>query len=305
MSLDQAAWPPVMQYLPQGATLHSLATFLHRSCGARSGNPSCLRYYGLAKYQLELGNPTGQGAQHLAKNFLGGKPSGAELIRRHTVMGLYGPVMSKFWWGNQLVAEIAEGAQHAHCVSRKLVDGPLSWCPDCSKEDFDRYGWAPWRVVHQVPYAHHCPEHGTALLSLCSRCNEPLGYGFRWRLPGDACRICKGSLFRPAFVVEQSSGYQRLLRVLLWLNRAMTSNEPMPTIKSAPRVRWSAAQEKLLRHSLDQLSAEWALPDVDASIPKQLGVREMPSFLLMSKIGPECASPLANILFASLGPEFA
>lgn len=294
-----------MPYLPPGATLHSLATFLHRSCGARNGRASCLRYYGLEKFQLELANPSGQGAEHLSTEFLGGMPSGLELIRRHTLIGLYGSVMHDHWWGHQSAAEIAKGAQHSHCVSRKLMRGPLSWCPDCSREDFDRYGWAPWRVVHQVPFVHHCPVHGKALLSICAQCNEPLGYGFRWRLPGDSCRKCKGNSFRPAFVVEQSRGYQRMLRVLLRLNRAMMLGESMPKIKSGPcAAHWGEAEVKIAQCSMEQLATEWALSDIDVSIPKKLGVYEKEDFILLSMIYPGLASPLAIVLLTSLLPQF-
>lgn len=293
-----------MPYLPQGATLHSLATFLHRSCGARNGKASCIRYYGIAKHGLEPGNPSGQGAQHLATEFLGGEQSGAELIRRHTLMGLFGPIMCDEWWGNRSVDEIARGAPHAHGVGRKLIRGSLSWCPDCYKEDFDLYGWAPWRVVHQVPFAHHCPVHGTSLLSICALCNEPLSCDFRWRLPGDACQKCKGNSFRSALIVEQSPGYQRLLRMLLRLNRAMMSGESMPTIKSPSPVQWEEVQGKRLRRSLDQLSAEWALSNIDVSIPKWLGVHEIESFIPLSMLHPNAASPLAIVLLTSLLPEF-
>lgn len=292
-----------MMSLPQGATLHSLATFFHRSCGARNGAAGCIRYYGIAKYKLEPGNPFGQGAQHLATEFLGGVQSGAELIRRHTLIGLYKPVMCDEWWGNRSVDETARGASSLEVIGTKLIHKPLSWCPDCFREDFDQYGWAPWRVVHQVPFAHHCPVHGTALLSICERCNEPLGYNFRWRLPGDACRKCKGNSFRPAFIVEQSPGYQRLLRVLLSLNRAMMLGESMPKIKgfSSP-AQWTELQG--LCHSIDQLSAEWALSDKGVPLPKQLGVNERENFILFSMRSPSLASPLAILLLTSLLPQF-
>ena len=292
-----------MMYLPQGATLHSLPTFIHRSCGARNGALGCIRYYGIAKDRLEPGNPSGQGAQHLATKFLGGVQSGAELIRHHTLMGLYKPVMCDEWWVNRSVDKIARGALQIHGIGSNLIHGPLSWCPDCSREDFGLYGWAPWRVLHQVPFAHHCPVHGTPLLSICALCNEPVGYNFRWRLPGDSCQKCKGNSFRPALVVEKSPGYQRLLRVLLSLNRAMMSGESLPKI---PGLSFPAPQEEAdaLSSALDQLSAEWALSAIDASIPKLLGVNDRENFIPRSMLSLSLASPLAIVLLTSLLPQF-
>lgn len=293
-----------MPYLPPGATLHSLATFLHRSCGARNGQASCLQYYRVPREKLEVGNPSGQGAQRLSTGFLGGMPSGTELIRRHTLIGLYGSVMCDRWWGNRLAAEIANGAPHWRGLNQALMHRPLSWCPECSREDFDQYGWAPWRVVHQPPFVHHCAVHGTVLLSICAQCNEPLGSGFKWRLPGDSCRKCKGNSFRPAFIVEQSFGYQRLLRVLASLNHAMTSGKSMLAIKSPSWVDWGEEQIDRFERSIDQLSAEWDLTDLGVSIPMLLGVREGEFFLSYSMTVPPYASPLATLLFASLLPEF-
>lgn len=292
-----------MMYLPHGATLHSLATFFHRSCGARNGVGSCLRYYGIARNRLEPDNPSGQGAQHLATEFLGGVQSGVDLIIRHTLMGFYRPVMCDEWWDNRSVGEIARGAPPTYSFCNKLMHGPLSWCPDCSREDFDLYGWAPWRVVHQVPFAHHCPVHGAALLSICARCNEPLDFNFRWRLPGDSCRKCKGNSFRPALVVEQSPGYQRLLRVLLSLNRAMMSGESLPKIQGLSLL---TPQKDLdaLSCSLDQLAAEWYLSDMGDSIPKLLGVNEWEHFIPRSLRCLSLASPLAIVLLTSLLPQF-
>lgn len=293
-----------MPYLPQGATLHSLATFWHRSSGARSVRASCLRYYGLPPSQLEVANPSGLGAQHLATEFLGGMPSGIELIRRHTLIGLYGSVMHDDWWGNRSVAKVAKGDSHSQWVGRHLMHGPLSWCPDCFREDLDRYGWAPWRVVHQPRFVHHCPDHGTALLSICTQCDEPLGC-VRWRLPGDSCQKCKGNSFRPALIVEQSRGYQRMLRALLRMNGAMMSGEFIPTIKSGlyPAL-WGRGYEKLAQLSIEQLATDWALSDINVSIPKQLGFDKQPDPIQFSMWHPDYASPLAIVLLTSLLPQF-
>ncbi len=290
--------------MPPGATLHSLATFLHRSCGSKNTDESCLRIYGVSKDRLGPGNPTGQGAKHLADKFFGGTPSGVELIRHHTLLGLYGPAMSKGWWGNRFLASLAEGVTAHKFAMGHRFGKPLSWCPVCCQEDFSRFGWAPWRVVHQVPFAHHCPYHGTNLLTGCSACHEPLDLGFHWRLPGDACRKCNGRSFRPAFSVDQSPGYQRLLRVLAALNGTMMSRETVATIRDSS---WAGERPSLSIHlqmSFDQLSTAWALLHPERTIPQLLGTREKPEFLQTALRWPELASPLAVLLLASLQQEF-
>lgn len=303
MSLDQTSFPAVMPHFPPGATLHSLVTFFHRSCGARNGEHSLRRYYDLAKWQVESGNPNGQGAQHLADKFLGGKPSGIDLIRRHTFLGLCRPIMTREWWCDQNVASIADGGLADHLTRRYRLQSELSWCPDCYREDIGRFGWAPWRVVHQVPFSHHCPEHGTKLLTFCSVCNLSLGRGFRWRLPGDVCPKCKCSSFRHALNVEKSPGYQSLQRVLAKLNSMMMSANSGISIKKPYWLRRSISTKRI-QMVIDQLAAKWSVSDPEQSIPSLLGVSVDPSFLWTSLSSPDWASPMARLLSLSLLPEF-
>lgn len=106
----------------------SLATFLHRSKGSRNTERSCLRYYGRASERIEPGNPFGQGAQHLAEVVYGGGTSGLELIRRHTLLGLFGPAMDEAWWGNRFRSPIAEGVATRKFGPEPWLGKPLSWC---------------------------------------------------------------------------------------------------------------------------------------------------------------------------------
>lgn len=304
MSFDSSPVPSVMPNFPQGATLHSLATFFHRSSGARSRVQGYLRYYGVPKARLESGNPSGQGASHLAESFLGSRLSGAELIRRHTLLGLYGPAMHLDWWGNQRVAEIADGFSPGKFTERPWKQKPLSWCPDCCREDFNRFGWAPWRVVHQVPFIHHCPDHRTNLLTFCAFCNEPLDQGFHWRLPNDACFKCKSSSFRPVCLVDQCSGYQRLLRVLAMLNRVMASGEPLDAIRNLMWGKGLSTRSSRAKAAADQLSVEWGLSNPEKEIPERLGVSENCGSIGWSLLFWWDASPLAILLLISLFPEF-
>lgn len=246
------------------------------------------------------GNPFGQGAQHLAEAVYGGEPSGLELIRRHTLLGLFGPAMGEAWWGNRFRAPSAEGIATRKFASEIWLGKPLSWCPDCSREDVDQFGWAPWRVVHQVPFAHHCPSHGTALLAICTVCHEPLDRGFHWRLPGDACRRCRGQSFSSGFMVDESSGYRRLLRVLAELDGVMASKGPVPARETFPKGNVNSSWVMPWQNVSTLLSAEWGLANPESSISRLLGVREKPGFIRTALLRPELASVLGVLLLRSI-----
>ena len=305
MSFDQIdrAYCAGSPTLPPGATLHSLVTFLHRCQGSRSTERSCIQYYGRASESIEPGNPFGQGAQHLAEAVYGGEPSGLELIRRHTLLGLFGPAMGEAWWGNRFRAPIADGIATRKFAPERWLGKPLSWCPDCSREDIDQFGWAPWRVVHQVPFAHHCPSHGTALLAMCAVCNEPLDRGFHWRLPGDACRKCRGQSFSSGFKVERSLGYRRLLQVLGELDDVMATKDvglASTTCAGAGVISSGLSHWQTVS---TQLSAEWRVAHPEMSIPQLLGTRENMLFMRTALLRPDLASALAVLLLTSIGSD--
>lgn len=228
--------------------------------------------------------------------------SGVELIRRYTLLGLYGPAMHMYWWGSRCEGELADGQKPKKFSRRLGPPGPLAWCPTCCREDFLRFGWAPWRVVHQVPFLHHCPDHGTSLLTFCADCHEPLDRGFHWRLPGDACRKCNGSTFRPAFIVEQNPGYQGLLRVAAKLNRAMMVGEALS-------YRWDVRRDlpdpeilRLVWTLRGQLAPRWGV-EHESSIPKLLGVpNTLKVFSQVRQLQHDC--PLTALLSISLFAEF-
>lgn len=303
MSSDQTSFSAVVPNLPQGATLHSLVTFLHRACGEGNGDRSCRRYFGLPKSRLEPGNPIGEGAQYLAEKFLKCSESGAELIRRHTVLGLYGLAMSPHWRGNHVLTEIANGGTHKK-FSKLLPDPrPLAWCPTCYSEDLLRFGWAPWRVVHQVPFIHHCCIHETRLLTHCAACDVPLDRGFSWRLPGDVCRNCNGTEFRPALIVEQSPGYKRLLRVIAKLNCAMMFGESFPYRWDFPWKDLGVEFSRQWHAKRNQLAEMWDVKSVFYILNPlwRSDILRLNSCTVQAKSD----SPQAILLLISLNDEFA
>lgn len=96
-----------------------------------------------------------------------------------------------------------------------------------------------------------------------------------------------------------------MLRALHRMNGAMMSGELIPTIKSGlyPAL-WGWGYEKLAQLSIEQLTTDWALSDINVSIPKQLGFDKQPDSIQFSMWHPDHASPLAIVLLTSLLPQF-
>lgn len=71
----------------------------------------------------------------------------------------------------------------------------LRFCPVCADVDAHQFGIPHWRVAHQLPGVHHCPDHQTPLHGQCSKCTSTDTRGHfrstqKWRLPGQACSEC-------------------------------------------------------------------------------------------------------------------
>lgn len=287
--------------LPAGATLNSLAIWMRRAIGVSSGQRFFRECYGFAPERAESGNPYGQGAQWLADRMLNGRLSGEELIQRYTLLGLLGPAMGCNWWGNRFRTLIAQGQPTRRLMQGALATKALAWCPDCSEQDVAANGWAPWRVVHQVPFVHHCVWHGTPLLSICRRCACALDQGGGWRLPGDACEVCGSAQFVPAQRVADVPGYRRLLQTILELNAV--NAEHSSTDRDNP-IKGKSGNTPALRDSvsvLQQLAVEWCVEDPESSIPRLLGVIDRPGFICTGASNFSEASALAVCLMHSLG----
>lgn len=96
-----------------------------------------------------------------------------------------------------------------------------------------------------------------------------------------------------------------MLRALLGLNRAMMSGEPMPKIESGfrPTPR-GEAEEKLAQFFIEKLAKEWAVSDINISIPENLGEYEKRCWIKETMWYPDRASPLNIVLLTSLLPQF-
>lgn len=96
-----------------------------------------------------------------------------------------------------------------------------------------------------------------------------------------------------------------MLRALLGLNRAMMTGESMPKIESGRRpTPRGKAEEKLVQLLIEQLAEEWAVSDIDVSIPKEIGEYAYQCFIKETMWRPYLATPLSIVLLTSLLPQF-
>lgn len=87
----------------------------------------------------------------------------------------------------------------------------MRWCKRCADSECDEYGFATWKVVHQLASVRICHIHAEPLLSRCSVCGVAIGHLDRFRLPGEACPKCNGFAFEGSSIVC-SDAYRTFVR---------------------------------------------------------------------------------------------
>lgn len=101
------------------------------------------------------------------------------MIMEHTLYPLYYPFLDnrrqkdiythmKGNEGNTIHMEIGIMASKVHCIRT------LRYCPQCVKEDIERYGEAYWHRIHNLPGMFVCCKHGVPLSEKCSKSGELL-----------------------------------------------------------------------------------------------------------------------------------
>lgn len=178
------------------------------------------------------------------------------------------------------------GPSRRHRVQGQRIghlDG-LRWCSSCSEADVATGMLPCWRVVHQLPFVHHCPEHKVALLSHCAKCGAVHDRGCDSRLPGDPCRLC-GSYKADEMVIKTSQGYWACLdfasdiykgkypgmRADAWwdlFGSASVSADPSfhRNLREKALTRWDASDEgDLLRSVRFDLASKFELDVRDVS----------------------------------------
>lgn len=104
-----------------------------------------------------------------------------ELLRRHTIAGLYWPFLKEVSRQSVLCAITVGTTQHWRrilCAASRTqpIEYPLKWCPICVEADLNSLGRTYWHVEHQFPTTTICLWHQTPLHQIPGRHRH-------WRLP--------------------------------------------------------------------------------------------------------------------------
>ena len=149
-------------------------------------------------------------------------------LKKHTLFGFYEKGRTR-GFSDRECSELLKSGKNGRLSKpsgQALARLGLRWCAECASEDHAAAQPPSWRVVHQVPYVHHCPTHRTALLFACGKCGTLADEGNNRRLPGDPCRNCK-SLSQSAKVRPHSDGYWALVD-----NVQKTFREELPWVRA-------------------------------------------------------------------------
>jgi hypothetical protein len=92
-----------------------------------------------------------------------------DYVRGHTLLPLFRAVVD-----DVRIEDFSKSPDHrALCLQAKLstlTTEFVRYCPDCSEEDQEFWGFSYWRRTHQVPGLDACPKHDQVLRIVAGRC---------------------------------------------------------------------------------------------------------------------------------------
>lgn len=138
------------------------------------------------------------------------------LVSQHSLFGFYSrgtTAIRASRWLEQIISG-ANGPEKFAMFRSQVVAAPggLRRCYQCIESDSENARMALWRVLHQVPFLHHCPIHKVALSDRCSNCGLVADPGRKMRLPVDRCFGC-GAPPSAADSSAEPPGYWGLLEL--------------------------------------------------------------------------------------------
>lgn len=157
-------------YLRPGALLFTLAAFRHFQLSGRNPETILVDLYGTSGGRKR--NLFGERVATISKRVFGSSVPPREVLLRHTFFGVYSRTMSPaaaMAWSDALIA--GDRSHKVQSVLRNydaftqfhLVTRNLRSCPQCVSDDITAFGFGQWRILHQIPALHFCPEHGLPL----------------------------------------------------------------------------------------------------------------------------------------------
>lgn len=157
-------------HLPPGTLIFSAIAWRHLLNGSNSSQKSVEEVYG------HIGggkrNLFGTRVRLAARALFGQSVSPEEVLRRHTLFGIYSralPPQAADSWAATLVNDgmknVASKPMRRSVVNKGLrfSTPDLRSCKTCIMHDLEELGFPTWRIHHVLPPLHHCPFHGDAL----------------------------------------------------------------------------------------------------------------------------------------------
>lgn len=167
----------------------------------------------------------GHEASSFVKEFLANKIDATELVERHSHFCHLSSTFSEEDVSPTLAA-LVSGDDHRlrrrnSSLMRSLLG--LRLCPECVREDVERFGTGHWRVLHQLTILRFCTVHKHRLHDRCADCGAVFDDSKKLFLPGDPCRQCGSKTTSSGLSGLLSPGYSALEDLI---TRARFGNAP-------------------------------------------------------------------------------
>lgn len=178
--------------LKSGTYLYTALVHTHRSSSHLSKRQTVANFFNLPCGQ-NVPRSMGGNAGYVSRTYFAGTLTPQALLRQHTLFGYIHLAQNKAQ-ADALEKLLILGTANGSIVGAGGVQN-LRWCEYCADDESDAYGFATWKVVHQIPQVRICPVHGDPLLSRCRLCGTAIGALQHFRLPGEPCPKCNSSEF--------------------------------------------------------------------------------------------------------------
>jgi hypothetical protein len=200
-------------FLRRGDLALNAVLFRCRFLGERSFTRATRHVRGVSAPTFNL---FGHDAVAIAKAIYGNRSLAPSIAVNNSLFGIYLSGLSHrdhldFISENKGPGDLLAFPKLCSTIERnRLATSYLRFCEDCVGEDIDHQGFGSWRVIHQVPFLHHCPHHARTLKEWRNPTTEQPNYLGQLPMPEDAHHPGDKS----AIAIEPSDGYMGYLN--LW-----------------------------------------------------------------------------------------
>lgn len=188
--------------LKSGTYLYTALVHRHRSSSHLSKRETVANFLNLPR-GTNAPRSMGWNAGYVSRTYFAGALSPQDLLRQHTLFGYLHLAQDKAE-ADSLEKMLIVGNANDSIVGAGSVQN-LRWCECCADEESEAYGFASWKVVHQIPQVRICHVHGDPLLSRCRVCGTAIGAVQHFRLPGESCPKCNSSDFGGESIVVRDA----------------------------------------------------------------------------------------------------